>query len=259
MLHRKRFFWLLAWSMWVFLGLGLHRELPRNLELVCKLPLESRETVVGFLHGEPIIVTKLDTYSSDKPLKINLRDATTGAILKCLTGPVPHHYDFSLRHGVVVGNRKELPECVRELPADFRQVLNLRTGEWTVLGGFEGGVSFHSQEPLAAFQIAGILGDAATVLVFHLHSGAKVFEWKGKARQGEVRDEVRGYGFSEQDDEVLILRSRLDYKGWPIPNSNPKVLEHELLHCSLTGRVTSAVAFAEPCEYIRVPPCGGRI
>ena len=57
MYHVHRLLWLAAWCVWAYIGCGLLHSLPRNLgPVVCKLPLESLEEVVGFLGEEHRII-----------------------------------------------------------------------------------------------------------------------------------------------------------------------------------------------------------
>jgi len=76
----KRFLWLLAWGVWLWLGFGLYRELPRRLgENVCKLPLLPHEEVDAFLHDATSIITRQQSSSTVKPV-FRRRSAMTGEI-----------------------------------------------------------------------------------------------------------------------------------------------------------------------------------
>src|SRR6185295_4893402 len=50
MTYLKRFLWLAAWGVWLWLGFGLYRELPRELgPRVRKLWIEGEYTPIGFV------------------------------------------------------------------------------------------------------------------------------------------------------------------------------------------------------------------
>src|SRR3954470_7591683 len=74
-----RFLWLLAWSGWAWLGVGLWRELPRDLgPVVCRLPLGNGEQVVGFFKSRPVVVTCARDLQNEITI-FRLRDALNGA------------------------------------------------------------------------------------------------------------------------------------------------------------------------------------
>jgi hypothetical protein len=76
----KRCLWLLAWTVWLWLGVRLHRQLPRDLgPLVCELPLRPDEWVVGVLPDRPVIVTA-EQDAKGVTDTIRRRDARTGAM-----------------------------------------------------------------------------------------------------------------------------------------------------------------------------------
>src|SRR5262245_42695098 len=68
-----RTLWLLAWSFWLWCGLGLARELPRPLGTpVCRLPLERREQGARLVAGDTLVLTRRPT--SDGTLSCRLWD-----------------------------------------------------------------------------------------------------------------------------------------------------------------------------------------
>src|SRR5688572_1621593 len=60
MIHLKRFLWLFAWSVWIWLGFGLYRELPRNLgSSAFMIPLDGKLLPLGFVdNGSVLAVLK---------------------------------------------------------------------------------------------------------------------------------------------------------------------------------------------------------
>lgn len=76
----KNFFWLAAWSLWLWLGFGLHRELPRDLgPVVCQFELAEDETLLGFAPGREVVVVLRQPNVGERVFQF--RDARTGAVL----------------------------------------------------------------------------------------------------------------------------------------------------------------------------------
>lgn len=128
-----RSFWLLAWSVWAWLGWGLYRELPRDIgQAVSRLPLipEGHNSLMGFLHGEKTAVTVGIGGDDEERRDVRLWDLGTGDVKRewswedrgfssttvlaaqgvCLALPSPTV--FELGDGLHVS------------------ILNLRTGAW---------------------------------------------------------------------------------------------------------------------------------
>jgi hypothetical protein len=110
----KRGLWLSAWGAWLWLGIGLYRELPRHLgPVVRRLPIASGR-VLGFV-GQSNFVAILEPITG--PLgttTIPLFDAETGTEVRggpqlrfALTGPliIGDPLTRSLRFGAIVGQR----------------------------------------------------------------------------------------------------------------------------------------------------------
>src|SRR4051812_32983705 len=76
----KRCCWLAGWSIWLLLGFGLYRELPRDLgPVVCKQPLERFESPIGFVGGGPDLMTS-ELVMPRFGTVVRIRDAKSGAI-----------------------------------------------------------------------------------------------------------------------------------------------------------------------------------
>src|SRR5688572_11675447 len=80
MSHLKRVLWLAAWSVWLWLGFGLYRELPRDLgPVVCSYRLNRDEQVDGFLPGgESFLVSQFGP--DDRLPTFQIRSVATGEI-----------------------------------------------------------------------------------------------------------------------------------------------------------------------------------
>src|SRR4051812_49972279 len=87
MTYLKRFLWLAAWSVWLWLGVGLFRELPREVgPVVCTLPLGAREVNHGFWGGCQRIVSEI-SHGEGKPVVLRVWDPETGRLIRQLDGP----------------------------------------------------------------------------------------------------------------------------------------------------------------------------
>src|SRR5215216_5328261 len=91
MIYFKRFLWLAAWSVWVWLGFGLYRELPRDLgPVVYRLPLRDRERAIRFLPDGRSVMT-IDLTARDlgrwSPTKFRVVDLQTGKPVRSVDGP----------------------------------------------------------------------------------------------------------------------------------------------------------------------------
>jgi len=74
--HLKHLFWLFAWSLWAWLGVGLYRELPRQTgAFLCRLSLSEKERVIGFLGDEHRVVVE----RFDGPYEYSVFDIPMGA------------------------------------------------------------------------------------------------------------------------------------------------------------------------------------
>lgn len=86
MIHLKGILWLLAWSLWFVLGVGLYKELPRSFgKTVCELQTDqSTARVLGFVADSNQIVLLIKTLGvTGLPFStVNIVDAETGAVLR---------------------------------------------------------------------------------------------------------------------------------------------------------------------------------
>jgi len=75
----RRSLWLAAWSLWAWLGVGLHRELTRTLgPSPCKLPaMDSSAWMAGFIGDTNEAVFERSTGNGGRLLAIY--DAESGA------------------------------------------------------------------------------------------------------------------------------------------------------------------------------------
>jgi len=140
MIHLKRLFWLLAWSLWLLLGLGLYRELPRQTgAFVGRLPLSENERVIGFLGDEHRVVVE----RFEGPYEYSVFDIPMGARAP-LTPPDRNKYLGGWRREIpnrdrwavmqdrnwVIDNSDWLSTIERHFPLEWRtlRVKNADTG-----------------------------------------------------------------------------------------------------------------------------------
>ena len=172
MAHLKRLLWLFAWSLWLLLGLGLYRELPRELgPAVCQLPL-GKDDVMSFAGPSLVAIQKLPVPT---PTSIRLVDAETGEVVRIL--PTEDHQPVfqwgPRRFGVGFwgfwgsGGR----------PQDFK-AYHAREGRWTTISKrAPTRVAFHPTRPWIAIQERQNLpndGSRPLVVVDYL-TGAELF------------------------------------------------------------------------------------
>ena len=82
MIHFKRLLWLAAWSVWLWLGFGLYRELPRDFGPVAyRLPLRERERAIRFLPDGRSVMT-IELRARDQLGRL----ATTFSVVEIQTG-----------------------------------------------------------------------------------------------------------------------------------------------------------------------------
>jgi hypothetical protein len=84
----NRIVWLLCWGTWVLLGIGLYRELPREIgPRVCKLQLpRDSHQLLGFIGSSNEFAIISQTMSPYHTL-IAVRDAKTGSLCRKIYGP----------------------------------------------------------------------------------------------------------------------------------------------------------------------------
>jgi hypothetical protein len=79
----RRTLWLAALGVWVWLGVGLHRELPRKLDVVCKLRLETSDSPMGFVKESNQFAVKRRSTISEPAILVF--DASSGELLRSST------------------------------------------------------------------------------------------------------------------------------------------------------------------------------
>jgi len=160
----NRGLWVLAWGVWAWLGVGLHRELPRTLgAMVCMPALNPRESFEGFTAGQPSFVTK-ELNAVDGAAVFRHRSALTGEVERTVSdnGPTTPWWEWSVWawQGYVVGCNfpRSVPPTgaspllypLESLAGDAR-IHNLRTGERRDLSKIGMLSAIHPRRPWALF------------------------------------------------------------------------------------------------------------
>jgi hypothetical protein len=205
-----RIFWLAAWGAWVWLGAGLHRELPRNLSPVSRrLPLDRTETPIGFVESGELLAS----YKPDaaQKLVIRVREPLKGELLFEEHTPWvnPAEFRFSARHGLIVGAEFGRVTGVR--------ILDLRSGRWAELHPTASLHHLHPTRPWAVMSYVEENNWAVVLLVVDMRTKERLLEWK--LPRGVKRSLADSAFFPTQDDLLCIplqfwddqiLRSQLE-------------------------------------------------
>jgi hypothetical protein len=149
-----RVFWLAAWSVWLWLGFGLYRELPRELGPIAReLPIASGEAVLGFI-GETNLIATQAAKDQFTPAILTIFNAETGRLVNRFEGPPMNEIwcqtSDAMRHGVVFANR--LSEKTGVLLLSRLHVCDLSQGTWRRVTDNRGAdISVHPSRPWVVF------------------------------------------------------------------------------------------------------------
>ena len=194
--------WLLAWSLWLLLGVGLHHELPRNLgPAVCRIPLAPYQNhsahVAGFDGPSRVVVAELP---ANGPKFVAVYNAETGACINRF--PVSNlewrwtWRDCALHHGCFIVNEHEHGGL---------RTLDLASGIWTTLHPRDvQQFTVHPTEPLIATRKPTDLR-GRRLAVYDLKRHQLVFESK-QVLGGELDTPI----FVPGTDKLLLMRSTHD-------------------------------------------------
>jgi hypothetical protein len=175
----KRCFWLSAWSVWIWPGFGLYRELPRGLgPLICQIPLEEDCDVVGFV-GETNLVA-FQKLLPPQTYEIKLFDAEKGSaiVLKDAWGRPDLVNDFRgcVQRGFLIVNDEWEPDS-KQVVAGI-QCIDLTTGERRRLTRISAlAATLHPHRPwLAVSELTtDWKSEIHRVVVIDLYSGRELF------------------------------------------------------------------------------------
>jgi len=173
----KRGCWLTAWGAWVWCGFALAHVLPKELgPTTFRLPRDSKEDIIAFLHNRRSIFT-IDDTPGDRMPKLRLRNERTGAIEREFDSDsvgIPPSFGFfnSFRHGFH-GRCEAHPPTPNSTWPIF--VLDLSTGEWKKFDDVGSDPRFHPTQPWVLFSRGGT-GAGQEAVVINLKTGERLFD-----------------------------------------------------------------------------------
>jgi hypothetical protein len=200
----SRTLWLAAWGLWTWLGVGLYRELPRDIGPKFRdLGYQESERSIGFLHGENVVVSDFEM-PDDPKVYFSLWNPNDGRRREQWTGPVQNFSRpvlTSLKHGVAVGDHSEKGgpsgRCLH--------AMDLRTGGWTKLGLKKAKpLSFHERQPWVAVVEENDVGKPPKLHVFDVKTGEALFDWQAPTPKKPRDVHVFGCWFVPESDEIVI-------------------------------------------------------
>jgi len=195
----KRGVWILAWVCWAWLGVGLYRELPRELTFVRELPPGGKGMYRGFV-GDSNHVLVLTAAGDGGPVAIRVFDAETGNPLLLADGPPNANFWCSspeaLRHGVLIANRQARPRSHETL-----HVFDILLNVWRPLTDAYGSdISVHPSRPWVVFNETPTRPDGCwRTVVMDFKTGREVF-----ARNLPQRAPVYRNPYFLNGDRVLV-------------------------------------------------------
>jgi hypothetical protein len=184
-----RFCWLAAWSVWLWLGVGLFRELPRDLgPVVCQLPLATNEQFWGFIGDGQRIATG-EKLGEHEPIIVRIWDAGTGKTLHRFDGPIQlsdasnWSMVWFLAHGSLLSKKR--PPISDRPDSNSPSVIDLETGTWRDLPvDVDMKHAYHGMKPWTAFYGRLKAEEPTSVLVYDVKTGDLIFSWSDQTREG---------------------------------------------------------------------------
>jgi hypothetical protein len=133
----KRCIWLTAWGVWVWLGFGLYRELPRELgKPIARFPAPQSSLFVHFVGETNLIAILVD--NNERGTTVDAYDAETGRLIYSTPGPPSSNFGWanpaSPMHPALIA--KNVPAFGKGY-----SVFDLRTGKWRRATSMEDGLS----------------------------------------------------------------------------------------------------------------------
>lgn len=212
----RRACWAITWGAWVWLGMGLYRELPRELgAVVCKLPLNEREWMLGFIGDSSLFATGQNADDPNVGARIRIWDGETGALIQEFIGPIGSSgWDYYIAPNCahIVTVKRQTVDGRR--PVRNVSVLDLARGTWLDLEAFTDAYPiFSDEQPWVAFAEGAETGKTnGQVVVFDLCTGSETFRWTPKRDNGQERDAVGRTFFIGENIGVSTQRHLLSEK-----------------------------------------------
>jgi hypothetical protein len=208
----KRGLWFAGWSVWLWLGVGLYRELPRTVgPALAQIPTGQDHSILGFVGDtENVVVQTSPTRQISSKLRVF--DAQTLSLVRELTGPYwmsePNPEKNGLRFGFLYSS------LLIEKPGAASQrglfILDVLKGDWRKLSDDEiSSATIHPHKPWIAVLTGNTPKHPFIATVFDLPTGKELFKimlnrpWKFAGRPLFIADR----------DEIVLAVT--DQKGEP--------------------------------------------
>jgi hypothetical protein len=212
--HFKGVFWLLAWSAWFVLGIGLHKELPRKFgKPVCTLPIDLRTASLLDFIGESnefVVRSPFGVGTKNVPATITVFDAQTGETLRQCQGPefpfgILGDSDSQCRRGVLFSSQGPMADGTIA-NGIFR--LDLLAMSWEMVSGRQTNfVVMHPTKPLIAFQCkAGPNVKLRELFIHDYEKRRETFVCEGEFGDG---NDFRCFFLANPDRVVVISTKRM--------------------------------------------------
>ena len=173
----KRGLWLAAWGVWLWLGVGLYRELPRDIgAVVSRIPTERDFPILGFVgDSDHVAVQSPDSRAS--PSRIRVYEVATRILIRESIFPAWFQPDPSrngLRFGFLHTGLLATEAGVAGKRGLF--ILDVLKGEWRKLSNDElSDVTYHPHKPWIAVLTGNTPSHPFMATVFDLPTGKRLF------------------------------------------------------------------------------------
>jgi hypothetical protein len=210
----KRGLWFIAWGVWVWLGFGLYRELPRELgPVVCKLPISRDSTVLGFVETTDRIAVVSKTMNN-LATTIGVYDSRTAELLSKNYAPavadvMPMRHVVR-SHGALVAHYVPFEDDDRT--ADGLHLLDLTIGKWKRLStNLVTAIAVHPRRPWIGYVDRGSASSIGkprgsqrlpSLVVYDFERGRPIF-----ARPFTVETRIIGPSMFLPDSATMIVRT----------------------------------------------------
>jgi len=244
----RRGLWMAAWGFWLWLGIGLARELPRSPRCIAELSFSEHERPLGFVDGDGLLATERWAQNeSGGEARCSVWEVASGVRRHDLDWPLLWTRElFAPKHGVVIGNRRKAGAKQGELT-----LFDLRTGEWRPLGPESWRVeAVHPEQPWAAIDERPDDGEAEKVLVLDFRTGARIFEWT-KLPSVKVQVYVQDCQFLGGDELLITAFNFLE--------TRPARVRWDVYHFSLSRGELARMSFEREHCGVKLPMQGGRL
>lgn len=247
----KRGLWLVAWSVWIWLGFGLYRELPRDLgPAIAKISVGKNVQDLGFIDDSNLVALAIETGGDASTIAVV--DVETGRRFSETPGPSLRDYIVS-RHGNVFTRR--LPKTEPGANDLGLYMIDLKAPTWKRVSRRKANqISVHSERPWVVFTEA-IEGEGRRqpfyVVDFRsgkeiaVESGVPSSPWQVDARFLPGTDRV--FVFTRHDRAHFREGETKAAEIWRM--ADPPVMEKRIVGISFgpwqTYSTTGMVAFTE--------------